>query len=541
MTRGAARRDACAASQRWHVRLASVQRAVAASVVPAAVCVVLSALACVLCSPAAAPRRERRHPRPRRLRRAAAGGGAPARRRRPRRAAGTRRTDRPRSVVYLESAPRGAFEQTEPGRAVMDQRNETFVPHVLAITTGTTVDFPNSDRIYHNVFSLSKAARFDLGRYAAGQSKSVRFDRPGHRPRVLRHPLAHERVHPRLQPSVLRDDRRRRPLPDRQRAARHLQRRSPGTKGVASEPQAGRRSPTAASPSSTSRSDEAVCSSLRSRIFLASALLAVLSIGVAIYLVSVARDRARPRTALQREIVATGALVDQLRTTRAETFTHDGAAHRRRAEAEGGGRHQRSADGPGHRRRLPGRSSSRTCCSSPTGPAACWRPSARRRAAAHVVASQPAVRDGAAGRESFSLLPQPDGMLQLVTVPIAIGLDAARHPRHAQRRLPARRRAGGAAEGRSPAATSRSAWTGRSWRRTLPREDRPALGDAAPPRRATPATCTLGDRGVRRAAAAARRRHRRRRDRRAGPVALILRSRTEQLRFLQRDPHRAGA
>ena len=91
----------------------------------------------------------------------------------------TGRTDRPRSVVYLETAPRGAFEQTEPGRAVMDQRNETFVPHVLAVTTGTIVDFPNSDRIYHNVFSLSKGARFDLGRYAAGHSKSVRFDRPG--------------------------------------------------------------------------------------------------------------------------------------------------------------------------------------------------------------------------------------------------------------------------------------------------------------------------------------------------------------------------
>ena len=87
--------------------------------------------------------------------------------------------DRLRSVVYLETAPRGAFEQTESSRAVMNQRNETFVPHVLAITTGTTVDFPNSDRIYHNVFSLSKAARFDLGRYAAGRSKSVRFDRPG--------------------------------------------------------------------------------------------------------------------------------------------------------------------------------------------------------------------------------------------------------------------------------------------------------------------------------------------------------------------------
>jgi plastocyanin len=87
--------------------------------------------------------------------------------------------DRMRSVVYLETAPRGAFEQIEPAHAIMDQRNETFVPHVLAITTGTIVDFPNSDRIYHNVFSLSKTRSFDLGRYAAGRSKSVRFDRPG--------------------------------------------------------------------------------------------------------------------------------------------------------------------------------------------------------------------------------------------------------------------------------------------------------------------------------------------------------------------------
>ena len=87
--------------------------------------------------------------------------------------------DRGRSVVYLESAPRGAFEQSEPGHAVMDQRDETFVPHLLAITTGTTVDFPNSDHIYHNVFSLSKTARFDLGRYGAGHSSHIRFDNPG--------------------------------------------------------------------------------------------------------------------------------------------------------------------------------------------------------------------------------------------------------------------------------------------------------------------------------------------------------------------------
>jgi plastocyanin len=84
-----------------------------------------------------------------------------------------------RGVVYLEQAPRAAFDEREPTRAVMDQRNETFVPHVLAVMVGTVVDFPNSDRTYHNVFSLSRVKRFDLGRYAAGRSKSVRMDRPG--------------------------------------------------------------------------------------------------------------------------------------------------------------------------------------------------------------------------------------------------------------------------------------------------------------------------------------------------------------------------
>ncbi len=87
--------------------------------------------------------------------------------------------DRRRSVVYLETAPQPAFEPPPPGRAVLDQRNETFVPGVLAITAGSTVVFPNSDRVYHNVFSLSKARRFDLGRYPRGQSRSVVFERAG--------------------------------------------------------------------------------------------------------------------------------------------------------------------------------------------------------------------------------------------------------------------------------------------------------------------------------------------------------------------------
>jgi plastocyanin len=88
-------------------------------------------------------------------------------------------TDRRRSVVYLDPAPQAAFEPRGGPRARLDQRNESFVPHVLAIVAGTTVDFPNNDETFHNVFSLSKEGPFDLGRYAAGRSKSVRFDRPG--------------------------------------------------------------------------------------------------------------------------------------------------------------------------------------------------------------------------------------------------------------------------------------------------------------------------------------------------------------------------
>jgi plastocyanin len=87
--------------------------------------------------------------------------------------------DRGRSVVYLDPAPRAAFDAREEPRRRIDQRDEVFVPHVLAIVAGTVVDFPNNDETYHNVFSLSKTKTFDLGRYAAGRSKAVRFDKPG--------------------------------------------------------------------------------------------------------------------------------------------------------------------------------------------------------------------------------------------------------------------------------------------------------------------------------------------------------------------------
>jgi plastocyanin len=81
--------------------------------------------------------------------------------------------------VYLDSAPREAFAELQRGRARMDQRNEQFLPRVLAITVGTIVDFPNSDKTFHNVFSLSPVRRFNLGRFPPGRTGSVRFDRPG--------------------------------------------------------------------------------------------------------------------------------------------------------------------------------------------------------------------------------------------------------------------------------------------------------------------------------------------------------------------------
>lgn len=87
--------------------------------------------------------------------------------------------DRRTAVVYLDTAPRQAFEVVPARRARMDQRREQFVPHVLAVTVGTVVDFPNNDLLFHNVMSLAPGNAFDLGRYPRGQSRSVRFDTPG--------------------------------------------------------------------------------------------------------------------------------------------------------------------------------------------------------------------------------------------------------------------------------------------------------------------------------------------------------------------------
>jgi plastocyanin len=79
-------------------------------------------------------------------------------------------------VVYLQDAP---ARPMTPVRVEILQRNETFLPRVVAVPVGSTVGFPNDDPIYHNVFSLSRAKAFNLGRYPRGQSKEQRFNKPG--------------------------------------------------------------------------------------------------------------------------------------------------------------------------------------------------------------------------------------------------------------------------------------------------------------------------------------------------------------------------
>jgi plastocyanin len=81
-------------------------------------------------------------------------------------------------LVYLTQAPPGAADLSKV-KFVMDQRNLEFVPHVLPILVGATVDFPNNDKVNHNVFSMSRTKKFNLGSYPAGDSKSVVFDKPG--------------------------------------------------------------------------------------------------------------------------------------------------------------------------------------------------------------------------------------------------------------------------------------------------------------------------------------------------------------------------
>ena len=79
-------------------------------------------------------------------------------------------------VIFFADLP---ALKPSPATASIAQKDEQFAPHVVAVTAGSSVAFPNEDPFFHNVFSLSRGAAFNLGRYPSGSSRSKVFSRPG--------------------------------------------------------------------------------------------------------------------------------------------------------------------------------------------------------------------------------------------------------------------------------------------------------------------------------------------------------------------------
>ncbi len=80
-------------------------------------------------------------------------------------------------VVYLQDVP-GTYKPPA-NNPRLDQKNLIFIPHVLPVPVGTTVDFANSDNVKHNVYSSSKTEKFNLGTYGSDITKQVTFDKEG--------------------------------------------------------------------------------------------------------------------------------------------------------------------------------------------------------------------------------------------------------------------------------------------------------------------------------------------------------------------------
>src|SRR5262245_18855417 len=268
-----------------------------------------------------------------------------------------------------------------------------------------------------------------------------------------------------------------------------------------------------------------ILSSLRNRIFLTSALLAVLSIGAAIYLVSVLVT-IELEESLHRRIRSTGQLVEQLRTTRAQTFAMsarliaDAPTLKAAVDTNDPATVQNNATI--YQNQL---NSNLLLVTNKAGEVLATVGASPRAA---LVATQPSVRKAIDGGESISLIPQPDGVLHLVTVPIVLGIS---HPDILGTLSVGSLLDDAFAQQLKQITGSEIAFgmDGRVLASTLPREARPALGGLLDGSNAH-ANVTFRDEeyvalslplAQVSAGSAAK-----------GPVALILRSRTEQLRFL---------
>jgi plastocyanin len=89
---------------------------------------------------------------------------------------GVKLSDLGQTVVFVDDA---GPSPAPAKRATIRQRNAYFAPDFLAIAVGQSVDMPNDDQIFHNVFSFSRPNDFDLGLYPSGQSRQVTFEHAG--------------------------------------------------------------------------------------------------------------------------------------------------------------------------------------------------------------------------------------------------------------------------------------------------------------------------------------------------------------------------
>jgi plastocyanin len=81
-------------------------------------------------------------------------------------------------LIYIVKAPSVHMDLSK-AKFIMNQQNLTFIPHILPVPVGATVHFPNNDKVDHNIFSLSRTNKFNLGSYTPGKSKTISFDKPG--------------------------------------------------------------------------------------------------------------------------------------------------------------------------------------------------------------------------------------------------------------------------------------------------------------------------------------------------------------------------
>ena len=82
-------------------------------------------------------------------------------------------------VLYLKDHPALSRSEKKNRPIIIDQLNVMFVPHLTILEAGNSASFRNSDNIYHNIFSLSKINRFNLGRYPTGEERTVLFENVG--------------------------------------------------------------------------------------------------------------------------------------------------------------------------------------------------------------------------------------------------------------------------------------------------------------------------------------------------------------------------